>query len=303
VRSPFVGELVRRAAEDDRIFLVVGDLGYSVVEPFRDRFPGRFLNAGVAEQNMAGVAAGLAREGYRVFAYSIANFPTLRCLEQIRNDICFHGLDVTIAAVGGGFMYGSLGASHHATEDVGILRALPGMRVYAPGFAAQIPGMVGEILAERGPAYLRLGRAGGPGPDGFAPCGGGWMARREGGRSARVAIGNVLAAAAKALPLAEGERCDLWVAGRLKPMPGDVLDALAEYEAIDVVEDHQRSCGLFSALAERLYDRAVRQGRPLLRSHAVPDRFSRVAGSEMSLQSAMIFPGAESSPAPRPGKS
>src|SRR3972149_5341558 len=160
MRTTFLRELVKTAEKDPRIFLVVGDLGYSVVEPFRDKFPGRFLNVGVAEQNMTGVAAGLSREGFKVFTYSIANFPTLRCLEQIRNDVCYHGLDVTVVAVGGGFMYGSLGASHHATEDIGILRVLPNLRIYAPSVPEQLHPIMEDILTSSGPAYLRLGRAG-----------------------------------------------------------------------------------------------------------------------------------------------
>ena len=102
MRTAFIQELIRQAQTNPRIFLVVGDLGFSVVEPFAEQFPDRFLNAGVAEQNMTGIAAGLASEGYQVFTYSIGNFPTLRCLEQVRNDICYHGLPVTITAVGGG---------------------------------------------------------------------------------------------------------------------------------------------------------------------------------------------------------
>ena len=117
MRNTFIDSLQSQAREDPRIFLVVGDLGFSVVENFAKEFPDRFLNAGIAEQNMAGIAAGLAIEGYHVFVYSIANFPLVRCLEQIRNDICYHNLSVTIVSVGGGLSYGNLGYSHHATED------------------------------------------------------------------------------------------------------------------------------------------------------------------------------------------
>ncbi|HMV27734.1 MAG TPA: transketolase, partial [bacterium] len=127
MRTAFIQQLMSEAKRDERVFLLVGDLGYSVVEPFAESFPDRFLNIGVAEQNMAGIAAGLAKEGYIPFIYSIGNFPTLRCLEQIRYDICYHALGVKIVSVGGGFAYGALGASHHGTEDLGILRTLPSM--------------------------------------------------------------------------------------------------------------------------------------------------------------------------------
>src|SRR5438094_10637170 len=117
MRSAFFRALLQIAEADERINLVVGDLGFGAVEPFASRFPDRFLNAGVAEQNMTGVAAGLALSGKVVFTYSIANFPVMRCLEQVRNDVCYHELDVNIVAVGGGLAYGPAGYTHHAIED------------------------------------------------------------------------------------------------------------------------------------------------------------------------------------------
>ena len=132
MRTAFIQELIRQARIRPDIFLVVGDLGYSVVEPFMEEFPGRFLNAGVAEQNMTGVAAGLASEGYHVFTYSIANFPTIRCLEQIRNDVAYHRLPVTVVSVGAGLAYGNLGYSHHAVQDIAIMRTLPELTILSP---------------------------------------------------------------------------------------------------------------------------------------------------------------------------
>ncbi len=133
MRTAFFQTLVELAGRDDRIYLIVADLGFGVVEPFIHQFPTRFLNVGVAEQNLTGIAAGIALTGKIVFTYSIGNFPTLRCLEQVRNDVCYHGANVKIVAVGGGYSYGPLGMSHHATEDLAVLRALPGMTVVAPG--------------------------------------------------------------------------------------------------------------------------------------------------------------------------
>ena len=133
MRTAFISQLIVEAKANENIFLLVGDLGFSVVEPFADLFPDRYLNVGIAEQNMAGIAAGLAIEGYCVYIYSIGNFPTLRCMEQIRYDICYHNLNVKIVAVGGGYAYGPLGASHHATEEIGMIRTLPNMIVCAPG--------------------------------------------------------------------------------------------------------------------------------------------------------------------------
>src|SRR2546429_6775395 len=148
------------ASRDPRIVLLTGDLGFAVLDEFRAKYPAQFYNVGVAEQNLAGVAAGLALAGHVVFTYSIGNFPTLRCLEQVRNDICYHNADVKIVAVGGGLAYGSLGVSHFATEDLAILRALPNMTVVAPGDPVEVAQLVPQIVQREGPVYLRLGRAG-----------------------------------------------------------------------------------------------------------------------------------------------
>lgn len=162
MRNAFIDELVALAGERDNIALVVGDLGYSVVEPFADRFPDRFINAGVAEQNMTGLAAGMASEGYHVFTYSIANFPTFRCAEQLRNDIDYHKLPVTVVAVGGGVAYGALGYSHHAVQDYALMRCMPNMLIAAPGDPMEVRACMRYLVANPGPSYLRLGKAGEP---------------------------------------------------------------------------------------------------------------------------------------------
>src|SRR5437870_4203198 len=133
MRDAFMARLERMAAADPRVFFITGDLGFGVVDRFAEKFPRQFLNAGVAEQNMTGLATGLALEGRVVYTYSIGNFPTLRCLEQVRNDAAYHDANVKVVAIGGGFSYGALGMSHHAMEDLAILRAIPGITVVAPG--------------------------------------------------------------------------------------------------------------------------------------------------------------------------
>jgi transketolase len=162
VRTSFIAALSDLAERDDRIFLICGDLGFSVLEEFADRFPDRYLNAGVAEQNMSGVAAGLAMSGYVVFTYSIANFPVMRCLEQIRNDICYHNLDVTIVSVGGGYAYGAQGYTHHGLEDLAVMRVMPNITVVAPGDPVETRLATKRLIERGGPAYLRLGKAGEP---------------------------------------------------------------------------------------------------------------------------------------------
>jgi transketolase len=162
MRNAFIDELVAAAEINESIALVVGDLGYGVVEPFATKFPNRFFNAGVAEQNMMGLAAGLASEGFHVFVYSIANFPIFRCAEQIRNDVDYHKLRVTVVAVGGGLAYGNLGYSHHALQDYALMRVMPNILIAAPGDPMEVRACMRYLVGNPQPSYLRLGKAGEP---------------------------------------------------------------------------------------------------------------------------------------------
>lgn len=160
MRDTFVKTLVELAKEDKNIELVTGDLGFGVLKPFWEQCPDQFTNAGIAEQNMTSMAAGMALEGKTVFTYSIGNFPTLRCLEQIRNDCAYHNANVKVVCIGGGFVYGSLGMSHQATEDLAILRALPDVVVMAPADLVEAEECTKALARTKGTAYLRLGRGG-----------------------------------------------------------------------------------------------------------------------------------------------
>ena len=196
MRNAFIDEMCALAAAHPHVALVVGDLGYSVIEPFADAFPDRFINAGVAEQNMTGLAAGMASEGYHVFTYSIANFPTFRCAEQVRNSVAYHGVPVTVVAVGAGLAYGSAGYSHHAVQDYALMRAMPGVTIAAPGDPMEVRACLRWLVANPGPSYLRLGKAGEPNihsevPD-VAP--GKWLTVRE-GNDVLLSTGAALAAA------------------------------------------------------------------------------------------------------------
>mgnify|MGYP005776742745 CR=1 FL=1 len=160
MRDTFVRTLVELAKQDKNIELITGDLGFGVLKPYYETVPDQFTNAGIAEQNMTTVAAGMALEGKTVFTYSIGNFPTLRCLEQIRNDCAYHNVNVKIVCVGGGFVYGSLGMSHQATEDLAALRALPNVVVMAPADLVEAEECTKALAKHSGTAYLRLGRGG-----------------------------------------------------------------------------------------------------------------------------------------------
>ncbi|WP_150290128.1 transketolase family protein [Sphingobium estronivorans] len=249
MRNAFIEELTALAESHDHIALIVGDLGYSVIEEFADRFPDRFVNAGVAEQNMTGLAAGMASEGYHVFTYSIANFPTFRCAEQIRNDVDHHRLPVTVVAVGGGVAYGALGYSHHAVQDYALMRAMPHMTIAAPGDPLETRACLRWLVANPGPSYLRLGKAGEPRfhdsiPD-VAP--GRWVKVRDGDDdSILLSTGAALGAA---MSRAEGRAVwslPLWSMAAKADQPAQI----ARHERVTTLEDHLADGGFGSWLTE-----------------------------------------------------
>lgn len=257
MRTAFIKTLFDLAKQDERINLIVGDLGYSVVEPFQKEFPCRFINAGVAEQNMTGIASGLALSGKVVFTYSIANFPTLRCLEQIRNDVCYHNANVKIVAVGGGFAYGALGMTHHATEDLAIMRSLPNMLVVAPGDPVEAKSATEAIVRHQGPCYLRLGKAGEPiiHQDKVDFKLGKAIELKYGTDITLISTGGLLYNALKAAEKLEKDNISTRVLSMhtVKPLDKEeVLKSAAETSAIFTIEEHSIIGGLGGAVAEIL---------------------------------------------------
>ena len=258
MRDAFVRVLMREAAQNPRLMLVTGDLGFGVLRPFWETYPDQFVNAGIAEQAMTGLAAGLSLTGRTVLTYSIGNFPTLRCLEQIRNDCAYHDADVKIVCVGGGFVYGSLGMSHHATEDISILRALPGVTVFAPGDPAEVEAVVPVMLRTRGTCYLRLGRGGGktlhPKPvEGWkAPQA---LTLRHGGDVALLSSGGILSQTVEAAELlaARGIQAEVVSFPCVKPIDGQtLLDLATRFATLVTVEEHSMVGGFGSAVCEVL---------------------------------------------------
>ena len=289
MRNAFFRALQDLAAADRRITLVVGDLGFGVAEPFARQFPSQFVNAGVAEQNMTGVAAGMALMGRIVFTYSIANFSTLRCLEQIRSDVCYHHADVKVVALGGGFAYGALGVTHHATEDLAVLRSLPGMTVVAPGDPAETELATRAIAARPGPCYLRLGRSGEtlvhraeiPFEIGKALC------VRDGQDLTIISTGGMLATAVEATELLalRDISARLLSMHTLKPLDSDaILSAARETRAVVTLEEHSAIGGLGSAVAEVLA--GIDAPRAPLQRFCLPSQFAAVAGSQEFLRNA-----------------
>jgi transketolase len=289
MRAAFFRALMDVASTDHRITLIVGDLGFGVVEPFAKQFPGQFLNAGVAEQNLTGVAAGMALMGRVVFTYSIANFPTLRCLEQIRNDVCYHRANVKIVALGGGFAYGALGVTHHATEDLAVMRSLPEMTVVAPGDPIEADLATRAIIAQPGPCYLRLGRSGEP----VLHCSGvnfelgKAIQLREGNDLTIISTGGMLSTALDAATQLDvrGISSRVLSMHTLKPLDEDAIAAAAcETGAILTLEEHSRIGGLGGAVAEVL---AEMEGVHVpFRRVGLPPGFAPLAGSQEYLRTA-----------------
>lgn len=256
MRTAFFTAFIDQARRQENLFLMVGDLGFSVVEPFMEEFPDRFLNIGVAEQNMTGVAAGLASEGWHVFTYSIANFPTLRCLEQIRNDVCYHKLPVTVVAVGAGMSYGSLGYSHHAVQDLAIMRTLPNITLLSPSDPGETKQCVEWLTANPGPSYLRIGKAGEPPLHEVRGITQGPLQIVAGtGDCALVATGSILKVALQSAQLAASTTSlspSVYSCPWLAPATPELFASLRHYRRIVAVEEHVSMGGLAGLLREQL---------------------------------------------------
>jgi transketolase len=286
VRTAFINQLYSHAAIDPRIMLVVGDLGFGVVTRFMKELPRQFVNAGIAEQNMMGVATGLALSGRIVVTYSIANFPILRCLEQLRNDACYHRANVKVVAVGGGLSYGSLGVSHHATEDLAVARAMPNLTVLAPNDPAEAAAATEAMLALDGPVYMRIDRAGESAPvaDTSPFAIGRARLARPGNDLAILATGGLLGTAlAAADVLAQrGLSARVLSAHTVKPLDADaVLDA-ARTGAVFTLEEHSTSGGLGGAVAELLLEAGV--GGLRFQRIGLPPQFTASIGDQAYLR-------------------
>ena len=254
MRNAFIEELTLLAEEDDNIFLIVGDLGFGVIENFEKRFPNQFLNAGVAEQNMMGMAAGLASAGYKVYVYSIGNFPVFRCLEQIRNDICYQELDVSIVSIGAGLSYGTLGYSHHAIDDIGVMSALPGMTIYSPADAIETRRALRESMSLQTPKYFRLGKSGEPEifnqiSTEFPNC----TELTNGNDLLVLTTGAITNEAIEAAAVLKNLGIEISVVAIpvLKPLAFD-KDLIRRFNNVVVLEEHSESGGLGTIISEKL---------------------------------------------------
>jgi transketolase len=288
MRTAFIETLTKLATQESRVELVVGDLGYSVVDDFATRFPDRFLNAGVAEQNMTGVATGISLAiGSVVFTYSIGNFATARCLEQIRNDVCHHHANVKIVAVGGGVAYGVHGATHFAVEDLALMRALPGIVVSAPADATEARALTRLAVETPGPWYIRLGKNCEPKLHDEVELQltlGGSTRLREGKDGTLIATGPIAYEAREAARSLAAEGVELRVVSMpfLRPVDTDTIRAAAtETPWVMTVEEHSPNGGLGSVVAEVMAEMGA--GVPLVRA-ALPE-FLNSIGDQAFLRS------------------
>jgi transketolase len=263
MRRSFIKTLTELAERDARILFLTGDLGYTAVEPFAEKFPARFFNVGVAEQNMVGVATGLAEAGFIPFVYSIATFASLRPYEFIRNGPVAHKLPVRIVGVGGGVEYGSAGATHHALEDIGAMRLQPGLTVISPADHQQAGRALLATWDCPGPIYYRIGKddtATVPGLRGRFELGGAQLIRK-GNDLLMISMGSVTTEVADAAEklAALGITCTVLVVASLCPTPvTDLTDALVRFPIVITVENHYLTGGLASLVAEIIAQRELR---------------------------------------------
>ena len=287
MRDQFTSTLHTLAKKDKNVILITGDLGFGVLKNFWEDFPEQFINAGISEQAMTGMAAGMALEGKTVFTYSIGNFPTLRCIEQIRNDCAYHNANVKIICVGGGFVYGALGMSHHATEDLAIMRALPDVVVMAPGDLIEAECATKAIYEHPGTCYLRLGRGGEKRIHNIIP-------NFEIGKAIKIQGGEEIAIFSTGAIFDEArEACEmlkisgispaLYTFPTVKPIDeGVITECAGQYDLIVTVEEHNIMGGFGSAVAEVLAE--FRSSKASLVKIGLNDTYSCIVGTQEFLR-------------------
>lgn len=289
MKKALIQTLCDLMAHNDNVYLFTGDLGYGVMNPVFEQHKDRFINAGICEQNMLSAATGMAMCGNIVFVYSIGNFPTLRCMEQIRNDAAYHNANVKIVAVGGGFAYGQLGMSHHATEDVAMLRAIPNMTVLAPADSAETIEAVKLAAKIDGPVYIRLGRGGEKDVNhkelditrlmelnithnNFSPI-----------KIALIGSGIVLPDVEEAaISLASEYNVSAYSLASIKPADIEAIKKVClENSYVFTIEEHQIIGGLGSLLAEIIAENNI---NVVFRRIGMNDQFTQVVGSPAYLR-------------------
>ncbi|OIO22702.1 hypothetical protein COT30_03440 [Candidatus Micrarchaeota archaeon CG08_land_8_20_14_0_20_49_17] len=291
MRKMFVKTLLELSEANPQLMVVTADLGYSVFEQFIQAKPQNYLNVGVAEADMIGISAGLALSGKHPIAYSITPFATARCLEQIRMDICYHELPVIIVGTGAGLSYGTLGPTHHGTEDLALMRALPNMTVTAPCDSLELSQVFRQLFKSKKPGYMRIGRSNEPevyttGEKPRVALGKGVVAADFGNEFAIISCGNLVSTGLQVAESlrAKGIKGKLVSMHTIKPLDGKLVTELGAKMPIITLEEHSIIGGLGSAVAECLMDSGV--SPPAFRRLALPDSFQKKIGTQEFLRKA-----------------
>jgi transketolase len=249
MRVEFAQSMIKAFDTNDNLVFITGDLGYMALEKVQERFGERFINAGVAEQNMVTVAAGLAYEGFIPWTYSISPFVTLRPYEQIRNDVCLHNLPVKIVGNGGGYGYGIMGATHHNIEDIGVMRILPNMRVYVPFTTSDVEQAVQQMIADESPNYLRL-NMGAKIKEKVSPFAQ-WRKIKDGRTAVVVGTGPVTE---NILNSELADDLEVWLISifPFTELPAELISSINATQKLITIEEHNGECGLREALSYHL---------------------------------------------------
>lgn len=276
MRKEFAATMEQLAIEDDSIIFITGDLGYAALENLKAKLGKRFINAGVAEQNMVGVAAGFAHKGYKVFCYSIAPFIVYRCLEQFRNDVCFHDLPVFLVGNGGGYGYGIMGSSHHTLEDIACLSGLQNANVWVPAFADEIDPVIKQIVSDGRPSYLRLG-FGKNAPENSYASGSFKVVHKGKAADATVfALGPIANNVLTALTQSEGLAEKVNVISALHfplQLTSEIIQLVEQAPAVLIAEEHVSTGGLAQQLSVQLLEKGVKMNSfKSLSAVGYPDR-------------------------------
>lgn len=276
MRTEFFKNLKEEMKKDESIFLMIADMGLGLVEPIQQEFSERFLNIGISEQNLIGMAAGLCNTGFRPFCYTISNFLTERCFEQIRNDICLHKYPITLIGTSTGFDNGLLGPTHQVIDDIGCIKILPEINIYSPGSVSSIKMIFQEILKNKKPAYIRIGKS----SYDIKPLGDDinhLVVKNDSSDILVITHGTILENCVKAANLSK--KFSLYSMNKIKPLDKEKIKELFEkFSKIVVVEDHIVSSGLYNSLCQILVESANKKVKLL--SIAVPEIYEDVVGNK-----------------------
>lgn len=282
MRFEVIKTIYQAALQDDKVVFMTGDLGHAHLKDFKKNLPNQYINVGIAEQNMVGIAAGLALSGHRVFVYSIAPFITMRCYEQIKVDVCYQNTGVVVIGVGAGYAYSTCGCTHHAIEDIAIMRALPNMRIYSPSNPLEAKLITQYLLTQSHPAYLRIGKGGEPNAEKeYSIEINKGLIVKPGNEITIFSTGAIISEAIKAANILDKEGISTEVINihTIKPLDIELIKNRVEKKrAIFVLEEHNTIGGLGESIA-RIICELPGHSKPIFKCFGVPDQYSHKAGS------------------------